>query len=326
MKTRTAIAEGKTIAEPLQGSKVFPGMVVQMISVGEQTGAMDAMLGKIADFYDDEVDAAVDALTSLLEPMLMVVLGGSVGVAGRDVPADLQDRRGRQLARMPRFRRAAIPRAAAAGVGCGRRGCRAGAGDLPHCAPRCARHAGGRGAGASSCSACGPARARARTAALAAWTQSRRAACTCSSWSATTCWSSGFVYSSGGAGSIFGFLFLVSCTAALDPRGAVAAVRSCGYAATSVVPSGACPTAPRLRPERADRREGGRARSPPRCRASSRAGSPSKRPARELQELARTTAHRRRRLERAADREPRAGASARSTARRSGSPAGGARR
>jgi type IV pilus assembly protein PilC len=79
LMTKNSIAEGKTIAEPLQGSKVFPGMVVQMISVGEQTGAMDAMLAKIADFYDDEVDAAVDALTSLLEPMLMVGLGGSVG-------------------------------------------------------------------------------------------------------------------------------------------------------------------------------------------------------------------------------------------------------
>ena len=79
LRTKGSIAEGKTIAEPLQGSKVFPGMVVQMISVGEQTGAMDAMLGKIADFYDDEVDTAVDALTSLLEPLLMVGLGGSIG-------------------------------------------------------------------------------------------------------------------------------------------------------------------------------------------------------------------------------------------------------
>ena len=77
--TKASIAEGKTIAEPLSKSKVFPGMVVQMISVGEQTGAMDTMLGKIADFYDDEVDAAVTALTSLLEPLMMVVLGGSIG-------------------------------------------------------------------------------------------------------------------------------------------------------------------------------------------------------------------------------------------------------
>ena len=79
LMTKNSIAEGKTIAEPLQGSKVFPGMVVQMISVGEQTGAMDAMLGKIADFYDDEVDTAVDALTALLEPILMVGLGGTIG-------------------------------------------------------------------------------------------------------------------------------------------------------------------------------------------------------------------------------------------------------
>jgi type IV pilus assembly protein PilC len=79
LNTKSSIAEGKTIAEPLMGSKVFPGMVVQMISVGEQTGAMDAMLGKIADFYDDEVDTAVDALTSLLEPLLMVGLGGTIG-------------------------------------------------------------------------------------------------------------------------------------------------------------------------------------------------------------------------------------------------------
>ncbi len=79
LMAKAAIAEGKTIAEPLQNSKVFPSMVVQMIGVGEQTGAMDAMLGKIADFYDDEVDAAVTALTSLLEPVMMVVLGGSIG-------------------------------------------------------------------------------------------------------------------------------------------------------------------------------------------------------------------------------------------------------
>jgi len=76
---KTAISEGKTIAEPLSESEVFPGMVVQMIAVGEETGAMETMLGKIADFYDDEVDAAVDALTALLEPVMMVFLGGTVG-------------------------------------------------------------------------------------------------------------------------------------------------------------------------------------------------------------------------------------------------------
>jgi type IV pilus assembly protein PilC len=79
VKTRAAISEGRTIAEPLEASGVFPGMVVQMIAVGEATGAMDQMLGKIADFYDDEVDTAVAALTSLLEPLMMVFLGGTVG-------------------------------------------------------------------------------------------------------------------------------------------------------------------------------------------------------------------------------------------------------
>jgi type IV pilus assembly protein PilC len=79
MKTKSSISEGKTIAEPLADSKVFPSMVVQMIAVGEQTGAIDSMLSKIADFYDGEVDVAVEALTSLLEPIMMVGLGGTVG-------------------------------------------------------------------------------------------------------------------------------------------------------------------------------------------------------------------------------------------------------
>jgi type IV pilus assembly protein PilC len=78
-QVRSAIAEGRTIAEPLAESGVFPGMVVQMIAVGEETGAMETMLGKIADFYDDEVDTAVDALTAMLEPIMMVGLGGTVG-------------------------------------------------------------------------------------------------------------------------------------------------------------------------------------------------------------------------------------------------------
>jgi type IV pilus assembly protein PilC len=76
---RTAISEGKTIAEPLAESGVFPSMVVQMIAVGEETGAMENMLSKIADFYDAEVDEAVDALTAMLEPIMMVGLGGTVG-------------------------------------------------------------------------------------------------------------------------------------------------------------------------------------------------------------------------------------------------------
>lgn len=79
MKARTSISEGKTIAEPLADSKVFPPMVTQMVGVGEATGALDTMLNKIADFYDEEVDAAVAALTSLLEPMLMVFLGVVIG-------------------------------------------------------------------------------------------------------------------------------------------------------------------------------------------------------------------------------------------------------
>jgi type IV pilus assembly protein PilC len=77
--TKEKISEGKTIVQPLAETKVFPPMVVQMIGVGEATGAMDQMLSKIADFYDDEVDAAVAALTSLIEPVMMVVLGGVVG-------------------------------------------------------------------------------------------------------------------------------------------------------------------------------------------------------------------------------------------------------
>jgi type IV pilus assembly protein PilC len=77
--TRDAISEGKTIAEPLEETGVFPPMVVQMISVGEATGALDSMLNKIADFYDDEVDTAVDGLTALMEPVMMVFLGGAIG-------------------------------------------------------------------------------------------------------------------------------------------------------------------------------------------------------------------------------------------------------
>ena len=79
MEIRQAVSEGKTIAEPLMKSGVFPPMVTHMISVGESTGALDAMLSKIADFYDDEVDNAVSNLTSMMEPMLMVFLGGAVG-------------------------------------------------------------------------------------------------------------------------------------------------------------------------------------------------------------------------------------------------------
>jgi type IV pilus assembly protein PilC len=76
---RAKISEGKNIAGPLAETKVFPPMVVQMIGVGEATGAMDQMLSKVADFYDDEVDVAVSALTSMIEPIMMVFLGGVVG-------------------------------------------------------------------------------------------------------------------------------------------------------------------------------------------------------------------------------------------------------
>ncbi|HTP42231.1 MAG TPA: type II secretion system F family protein, partial [Nitrospiria bacterium] len=79
MNARQSISEGKTVSEPLGASKVFPPMVVQMIAVGETTGALDAMLGKIADFYDEEVDAGVSKLTALLEPALMVFLGVVIG-------------------------------------------------------------------------------------------------------------------------------------------------------------------------------------------------------------------------------------------------------
>ncbi len=76
---RDQISEGKSIAGPLMEVGVFPKMVVQMIGVGESTGAMDIMLSKIADFYDDEVDTSVDGLTSMIEPLIMVVLGGIIG-------------------------------------------------------------------------------------------------------------------------------------------------------------------------------------------------------------------------------------------------------
>ncbi len=76
---KAKITEGKSMAEPLMATGVFPPMVVQMIAVGESTGALDAMLGKIADFYDEEVDTAVDALTSMIEPLMMSVLGGLIG-------------------------------------------------------------------------------------------------------------------------------------------------------------------------------------------------------------------------------------------------------
>src|SRR3970282_2116473 len=88
MESRASIAGGETIAAPLQKSKVFPPMVISMIAVGEQTRGLDEMLSKIADFYDEEVDAAVEALLSLMEPIMIVVLGVVVGgmVVAMDLP------------------------------------------------------------------------------------------------------------------------------------------------------------------------------------------------------------------------------------------------
>ncbi|HEU4363921.1 MAG TPA: type II secretion system F family protein [Candidatus Krumholzibacteria bacterium] len=79
MSTRESISQGNTIAEPLKACGVFPPMVTSMISVGEQTGALDEMLDKIANFYDDEVDSAVDSLTAIIEPVMIVVMGTLVG-------------------------------------------------------------------------------------------------------------------------------------------------------------------------------------------------------------------------------------------------------
>jgi type IV pilus assembly protein PilC len=80
LETREAVSRGKTLAEPLTKIPYFPNMVTQMISIGEQTGNIDQMLSKVADFYEDEVENATDAMTSLMEPILMVVLGGIIAV------------------------------------------------------------------------------------------------------------------------------------------------------------------------------------------------------------------------------------------------------
>jgi len=80
LETRDAVSRGKTLAEPLTKIPYFPNMVTQMISIGEQTGNIDQMLSKVADFYEDEVENATEALTSLMEPLLMVVLGGIIAV------------------------------------------------------------------------------------------------------------------------------------------------------------------------------------------------------------------------------------------------------
>ena len=88
MQSRASIAGGDTIAAPLEKSGVFPPMVISMIAVGEQTGGLDEMLSKIADFYDDEVDVAVGGLLSLMEPMMILFLGVIVGgmIVAMDLP------------------------------------------------------------------------------------------------------------------------------------------------------------------------------------------------------------------------------------------------
>jgi type IV pilus assembly protein PilC len=77
---QASVKEGESLAAPLSKHKVFPPMVVQMMAVGEETGALDTMLEKIADFYDEEVTATVESLTSLIEPVMIAVVGGTVGV------------------------------------------------------------------------------------------------------------------------------------------------------------------------------------------------------------------------------------------------------
>jgi type IV pilus assembly protein PilC len=79
MKSREAVEQGRNIAGPLAETKVFPPMVVQMVGVGEATGALDAMLSKVADFYEDEVDNAVAAMTAMMEPLIIAILGGIIG-------------------------------------------------------------------------------------------------------------------------------------------------------------------------------------------------------------------------------------------------------
>jgi type IV pilus assembly protein PilC len=79
MQVRESVRRGEALAKPLADHPVFPSMVVQMMSVGEDTGALDTMLAKIAEFYDQEVEATTEALTSLIEPLMIAVLGGIIG-------------------------------------------------------------------------------------------------------------------------------------------------------------------------------------------------------------------------------------------------------
>ena len=77
---RKSVREGSTIAQPLIDNPIFPPMVSQMVRIGEETGELEKMLGKVADFYEDEVDVAIDSLSSLIEPLMMIVVGAMVGV------------------------------------------------------------------------------------------------------------------------------------------------------------------------------------------------------------------------------------------------------
>ena len=92
------VQEGVPISEPLAADPAFPPMVSQMIKIGEETGELDKMLGKVADFYEDEVDTSIQSLTSIIEPIMMIGVGLMVGDdRDLDVPADVQDARARQV-------------------------------------------------------------------------------------------------------------------------------------------------------------------------------------------------------------------------------------
>ena len=99
-KLRHRVEEGASIAQPLIESEVFPPMIAQMVKIGEETGELEKMLSKVADFYEDEVDASIQALTSIIEPMMMVGVGVMVGDHHHQhVPADVQDAVARQVTR-----------------------------------------------------------------------------------------------------------------------------------------------------------------------------------------------------------------------------------
>ena len=102
-EVRVKVHEGVPIAQPLIENPVFPPMVSQMIKIGEETGELEKMLGKIADFYEDEVETSINALTSIIEPITMIAVGVHGGDhRDRDVPADVQDAEARQQQRLAR--------------------------------------------------------------------------------------------------------------------------------------------------------------------------------------------------------------------------------